>query len=256
MEAVNLYPKILNIPSVKSGNYTLVDADDFVIFNCTAARTASLPTAVGRSGKVFRFKKIGSDFHEALPLTIDPAGTETVDGFSTIKLHSLNETMGIVSDGSNWKVIENSWPGSPVSVTNGFKDVTHDSISANVVALTRISSTRVQLEGRIRYSGTPSGGAGLQVTLPDNCTMSTTYTLPLASFQSSNVVAAFARSDTNYYPVVITMINYAAMSVRVVTASGTYDTVAQEITPSTPLSIATGDTVYISMSYNMAGLER
>lgn len=91
--------------SSKTANYTLTSNDQLIIADSTsAAFTLTLPSAVGITGKKYFFKKINSSI--ANVVTIDPNGSETIDGYSTYGLYTEDEYLGIVSDGANWQVLE------------------------------------------------------------------------------------------------------------------------------------------------------
>jgi len=83
----------------KTAAYTA--ANDAVIL-CDAsagAFTISLPTASGIKGKAYLIKKIDSSTNA---VTIDPYGTETIDGAATVTLASQYDSLIVVSDGINW----------------------------------------------------------------------------------------------------------------------------------------------------------
>lgn len=65
----------------------------------TAAVTVNLPTAVGATGRKYTVKKIDSSVNA---VTVDPSGTETIDGAATVALAAQWDTLRLVSDGSNW----------------------------------------------------------------------------------------------------------------------------------------------------------
>lgn len=92
--------------SLKTASYTLTDADYAIVFNtASASMTATLPSAVGRAGRRFLIKKIGAATATANQLTIDPAGTETVDGFTTEVISMSGGFRELISDGANWIII-------------------------------------------------------------------------------------------------------------------------------------------------------
>lgn len=96
-EEPNLFSGTLRLPfNSYSGNPTLDDADFFCTNSSASGRTHNLPTAVGRAGQVYVFKKTNGD------ITVTPNGSETIDGASTDNLTSTNQYMIIVSDGANW----------------------------------------------------------------------------------------------------------------------------------------------------------
>lgn len=83
----------------QTGTYT-VDNTDCVV-NCTANTfTVTLPTAVGIEGQYFVVKNSGTGV-----ITIDGNGSETIDGATTKILAVQYESMTVISDGANWKVI-------------------------------------------------------------------------------------------------------------------------------------------------------
>jgi len=86
---------------VKTVTAAYTAAYDAVI-RCDAsagAFTVSLPTASGIKGKAYLIKKVDSS---ANAVTIDPYGTETIDGAATVTLASQYDSVIVVSDGTNW----------------------------------------------------------------------------------------------------------------------------------------------------------
>lgn len=101
----------------KSTTYTATTADDLVLVSTASAWTLSLYTAVGNNGRVLRVKKTSSDFNA---LTIDPNSSETVDGAATTTIDTQNEELTLVSDGSNWQILDRLIPSVWVSYTPTF----------------------------------------------------------------------------------------------------------------------------------------
>jgi len=64
--------------------------------------TFALPTAVGREGERYTFKKTDASANGILVL---PFGGETIDGAASKTLANQNETFSIESDGVNWEVV-------------------------------------------------------------------------------------------------------------------------------------------------------
>ena len=86
--------------AAKSSNYTLTDNDDYI--NVTSSCTITLPTAVGRSGKRYVIKCVGS-----VTATIATTSSETIDGnaASTYTFGGPNFNIMIVySNGTNWNL--------------------------------------------------------------------------------------------------------------------------------------------------------
>lgn len=82
----------------KSANYTAASTDEFI--ECTTGTfTVSLMTAVGIAGKKLTIINSGTGV-----ITVDPAGSETINDETTIELLNT-DAMSIVSNGTNWKII-------------------------------------------------------------------------------------------------------------------------------------------------------
>ena len=86
-----------------SAAYTMVDIDLLILADATsAAFTVTLLTAAGREGRRIIVKK--TDASENI-VTIDAAGSETLDGATTVGLTQKNAVREYVSDGTNWRLI-------------------------------------------------------------------------------------------------------------------------------------------------------
>jgi hypothetical protein len=84
-----------------SANATLNKFQTSVLADATGgAFTLTLPTAAGIKNTLFYIKKI--DAALANLITIDPSGTETIDGVLTVSLAQRGESILLQSDGTNW----------------------------------------------------------------------------------------------------------------------------------------------------------
>lgn len=97
------------IPNVNlttsTSSYTVTESDNVNLANATSgAIVYTLPTAIGNDGLTFYFKKTDSSVNT---VTIDGSGVETIDGETTKILYSQYDSLKIVSDGTNWIVLEN-----------------------------------------------------------------------------------------------------------------------------------------------------
>lgn len=86
---------------------TTVDAtDNTVLVNTTSsALTITLPSASGISGRIYTIKKIGSGGIDR-ELTINPAGSSTIDGGSTYIIYNDYTYVTLQTDGTNWYIIK------------------------------------------------------------------------------------------------------------------------------------------------------
>lgn len=102
VETTNTTTETLSIVT-KTGAYTVTDSDAVIICDAASgAFTITLPTVVGRTGKVFYIKKVDAT---ANAVTIDGDATETIDGALTQVLAVQYNALKIVSDGSNWHIL-------------------------------------------------------------------------------------------------------------------------------------------------------
>ncbi len=84
-------------------DYTATINDDVILVSTGATtRTISFPAASTLTGKIYHIKKIDSGVGL---VTLDPNGSETIDGDLTPDITTQYESFMIVSDGSNWHVI-------------------------------------------------------------------------------------------------------------------------------------------------------
>jgi hypothetical protein len=88
--------------SNKTGAYTVVSGDLGTIINCTANTFTVSLTAAATLGSGFNCWVWNTSTTTTDVITIDPSGSETIDGVSTISLRR-GEGCQIVCDGANWQ---------------------------------------------------------------------------------------------------------------------------------------------------------
>jgi hypothetical protein len=106
------------VPTIKNSvnilgdaGYTLLDSDGYSVILAgssaalTASRTITLPTVADNAGRQIVIKKMDIS---SFSVIIDGEGAETVDGSSTISLSNQYESITIVSDGSEWAIVDKS----------------------------------------------------------------------------------------------------------------------------------------------------
>ncbi len=96
--------KLITSVVAKTTTYTATSADDIILVSAAADWTLSLPTAVGISGKEYTIIRTDNDLSHKV--TLDPSGSETIRGLTTVTLNTAYESWTIISDGSNWQVRE------------------------------------------------------------------------------------------------------------------------------------------------------
>jgi hypothetical protein len=91
--------------TTKTAGYTATDTDEIIFVDSTSgAITIALPTAVGRAGKRYDIKD-WKGTSATNNITVDPNGTETIDGATTKVLATAYASITVISDGANWGII-------------------------------------------------------------------------------------------------------------------------------------------------------
>ncbi|MDW7727004.1 MAG: hypothetical protein SCH70_07815 [Candidatus Methanoperedens sp.] len=86
-----------------SSSTTLNDSHDCVLVNAqTAAIILTLPDTANREGKIYDIKKIDSSTNT---VTLETAGSETIDGEQTLVIYEQYDSYTILSDGTNWHMV-------------------------------------------------------------------------------------------------------------------------------------------------------
>ena len=102
--ALMLNPAVHPTPvATKTTTYTASSTDSLILADATsAAFVITLPTAVGITGKVYDIQKIDSSVNT---VTIDGNGTETINGDLTQTMSYQYDSITIISDNTNWRII-------------------------------------------------------------------------------------------------------------------------------------------------------
>lgn len=95
-----------DIHSTSSATYTLTTADGRVMIladSSSNAITINLPVASENSGRIVNIKDKGGNAGTN-NITIDPNGSETIDGGATVAISSNYGSMTVLCDGANWHI--------------------------------------------------------------------------------------------------------------------------------------------------------
>lgn len=90
------------VPGVAS--YAILSTDNVILTNAAVTTTITLPTAVGRTGKIYQLVKTDSSLTK---ITIATTSSQTIGapGTTTKKLCTQGEAFYVESDGANWQII-------------------------------------------------------------------------------------------------------------------------------------------------------
>ena len=102
-DLINIVPIVSIVSKTYSDSpYTAV-IKNLIKYDCTSGNSIiNLPTAVGNSNLTIVIKKI--DISSNI-LTVNPNGTETIDGQTNYALGVQWETVTFISDNTNWLVL-------------------------------------------------------------------------------------------------------------------------------------------------------
>ena len=143
----------------KNSSVTLLASEDVILTSSGSALTLTLSTAVGFNGKVVKIKKVTSDFNV---ITIDANAAETIDGSLTTTVNTLGETLVLISNGSNWEILDRHIPSVWANSTLVIGAVTTPPTTGATVTDNQARWRRVgtDLIYRYDYRQTSAGTAG------------------------------------------------------------------------------------------------
>lgn len=146
-----------------SGSVSATSA--LILCDSTVAFNLGLYSAAANSGYTLRVKKISPDYNL---ITVRTIGSQTIDGSSTTTVATLNETLTLVSDGSNWQTVSRSYPQAWTSTTFSF--------SGGISAADQDCFTRRvgdSLEGRINFNNMTVQASAAKLGLPSGLSINT-----------------------------------------------------------------------------------
>jgi len=142
--------------SNKTAAYTVIAGDLGTIINCTSGTFTVSLTAAATLGAGFNVTIWNTSATTADAITIDPAGSETIDGRTTLILRR-GEGMQIVCDGTNWQTGDKkTMRGYAENIGNG--DTRPIATGAGSVAIG--AYTQSTNEGSVAIGGNTAQGTG------------------------------------------------------------------------------------------------
>lgn len=143
----------------KAANFTVDDETVLYLMDATAASCrATLPTAVGRAGRIVGFCNIGGI--GGIPIStprIIPDGVELINGVAEFWIPSYGDTVWLMSDNSNWWVVENGIKTYQVANRlDGAAVGASSTAEASVEVFTLFNVTSIGTVFGMRYYGTYS----------------------------------------------------------------------------------------------------
>ncbi|SHG26044.1 hypothetical protein SAMN05443549_10330 [Flavobacterium fluvii] len=141
-------------------NTTLDDTHSIVLCNNGAvAKTMTLPTAVGITGRIYSIKRGEASTAD---VTIATTSSQTIDGEMDYMLMNAKESVTIVSNGSNWNVVSTFVPQFPmgeISFFNGIPKIITISSPSNGSTNMVLCNPATALTTNMMGVGFDNGGA-------------------------------------------------------------------------------------------------
>lgn len=147
--------QVVSIANAQSP-YTQIEAADIILVNGASGVTISPLTASSYSGKIVKIQKTDSSF-----------GIVTITGVTA--LHTEGECVTLVSDGTNWVVLERVIPSKWTSWTPTGAFNTNSTYTGKW----KREGKNVRMWARVAFSGTPNSAVAYTINLPSGIAVDT-----------------------------------------------------------------------------------
>jgi hypothetical protein len=159
---------------------TIPATSDAVLANATsAAFTLTLPSATASPEKVLTIKKIDATVNY---VTVSAAGSQTIDGISTYALAAPGAYLTLLSDGSNWRIIQSKNPWKVDANIGGANPTLTVSNIATYTEITDAGLDMVQNSGSVAVQipcSTTNSSSGLTCSAGSE-SLGVVFTMPSA----------------------------------------------------------------------------
>ena len=192
-----------------------LDATHSIIIcnNGTIGKTITLPTAIGSKGRIYSIKRGETS---TANVTIATTLSQMIDGEINLILNQAKESVTLISDGSDWKVIGTFTPqfpmgeisyfdttGTLVSLTNSTVDGSSNMFLINPPTTLSTNSLGFSMtdNGRLKYIGTTTRLFKISCTISAVPSSSGTYIFEFKKtntifLPTSRVIQKLSSSDT------------------------------------------------------------
>lgn len=229
---------ILHATTSQTTTYPITTSDDIILCSGSAF-TATLPTAVGVTGKTYIIKK--TDATAANVITIATTSSQTIGlaSATSFTLQTIDDTIMVVSDGSNWQILSRhcTTPWASFTPTGAW------SSNTTYTGYWRRVGDSIEVKVDLAITGTPTSATLTVNFLPNSWTIDTNK-IPNTTAGLGNIVGhgtvksagngyqALGRYTTSSSVTVVTLPDAAASTNR-------YNNVTQ----AAPGTFANGDEI-------------
>jgi hypothetical protein len=228
----------------KTTTYTAT-IDDNVILCSGSAFTVTLPAAASCSGKKLLIKKTDSTFSNII--TIDGNASETIDGATTKKLNTQYESLLIVSDGTNWQILQRRIPSEWTSYTPTGTWVANTTYSGY---WRRVGDT-IEVTAKAALTGAPTA-TSFRVTIPSGLTIDTAK---MEQTSDKEVGISEFISAGNSYNGLVVYSNTTGVNVYTVLDSAASNHRSQIVQDTVPGTFTNADRVHVRFSVPITNWE-
>jgi len=177
-----------------------ISVNDYTLECSGSSFTLTLPTAVGVTGKIYQIIHNGTNLTQVY--TLNTTSSQTIGGVTSgnYALYTNQESLVLVSDGSNWIIVSHFTIVKTVSAGTGTYGAITTAPTKGTVVTDTVTWSRNGNLCTIRYnymqSGAGSAGSGdYLVSLPPNISLDTNIITP---YSTANFLPATPASFTSF----------------------------------------------------------
>lgn len=202
LEQVESYYKARESQVIRSvvATDSLLTRDRMIVLS-GASFTEYLPAATHVRGNIYTFVHNGTSLSQVY--TLDGFGSETIGGSTTVKMHTNGQVLKLISDGSNWLIVDSrtqtGWTDSGVVTITGTTSAPTKSASMTVDRLLwrrngKNGDFRLEYQQNGAHSGAAVGSGDYLFALPANITADTSTITLFTDVIGVSAVASYPHS--------------------------------------------------------------
>lgn len=177
--------------TTQTSTYAILGTDDIILVS-GGVFTVTLPTAVGRTGKLYRIKKTDASYDNII--TIATTSAQTIDGASTKTCNTMNEEWTVASNGSNWYVMAHTYSSEWIAYTPAGETGTNTTFTG----FYKREGDSIDVQARASYTGAPTGLTNFFISTPSNLVISTAKLLASDSSMPLGIAEHVDDGNANY----------------------------------------------------------
>lgn len=231
----------------KTANYNITASDDVILVNATSASVSvTLPDSTANSGKIFYIKKTDASFNRVV---INTTSSQTIDGSTSTTLNTTNEDLELISDGSNWQILERRIP----SITTSFTPTGTWTTNTTYAGYYRRVGDCIEIEYTLTLSGAPDSVA-LSFNIPFSLTIDTVKTNLDQAGGTLFGNGLGVDAGTGTFPTVARYSSNTVIDIKGISVtSGANNQVLYDVNATTPMTWASGDFMFITIKIPISG---